>query len=234
MIGLAVLCAPWLLWQTMHIVPEDPLLQYYTKANYGGWNLFARGETTLAYGVVARNVLYLLMSPAALWSLPNPLAMRLLYLIAGAAVAVGTFGLLRSAARGGRALGSSHRRDSPLVWTWPPMRFLVPVMPFLILGLLNPAPLRDTRVGWTFVRCLLAVLILFGVTQSVRLAAATARGDAPASYMAHSGANTAELKGGLQWVAANTAPDVVVAANLDANYWLYAGRKAVRALRRIP
>jgi hypothetical protein len=217
----------------MHAAPTDPLLQWYTKANYLGWNLLARGDTALASDVVAQNVLYLLGSPAAFWSLPNLPAMRLLYLIASASVVAGTFSLLRGAGAAG-ALWAAATVGIALIWTWPPLRFLVPVMPFLILGLVSPLPLRRIGVGRTVARCLLAVLILFGATESVRLAAATVRRHAPASYTARSGASTAELMGGMQWVAAHTQPDAVVAATLDANYWLYAGRKAVRAFAADP
>jgi hypothetical protein len=232
--GLAfvALCLPWLVWQAMHTAPPDLVLMYYTKANYGGWNLLTGGGAHLVGQVVAYNVLYVLAAPSLLWSLPPVLRLPLLYLAFLVLGAVGTCRMLRG--RGAAvALWIAATIGILLLWTWPPGRFLVPVLPFLVLALLQGVLVRRSGVVWG-VRAVLLVLLLSGGVQSIRLAAAVVRNGALPTYVGTSAAATDELMNAMAWVRANTPPDAVIAANLDANYWLYAERKAVRAFADDP
>jgi hypothetical protein len=229
----AAACAPWILWQALHAAPADPVLAYYTKANYGGWNLLTGGEQAELWTVAATNAVHLMAMPHLVWGLPRFVLAHWLGLAVLAAAAAGGVRLLRGPAAAG-AVWAAATAAVVLLWPWPPTRFIVPVLPFIILGVLRLARTVPSTTAWPAVRGMLAVLLVSGAATSAAIAWDSWRNDARASYTREGGSARQEMLQAAAWVRTHTPPDAVIAANLDPGYWLYAGRKAVRAFAADP
>jgi hypothetical protein len=110
-----------------------------------------------------------------------------------------------------------------LLWVWPPLRFLIPILPLLLLGVWLGSPAR-LRPFWTLSFVLLS---LWSATAS------------------HSYAKWAETSGfycpvptgqeewksfqqQLDWVRTKTPGNAVLQANVDPTLFLFTGRHAIR------
>jgi hypothetical protein len=114
-----------------------------------------------------------------------------------------------------------------IAWVWPPIRFVVPVAPLLLWFAFLGAG-RSRRVGYT------VALVLFtvgGVQLSATVKQARERGIISPLREITTWNETAYL---LTWLSKQTPTDAVVSGNLDPMYYLFTGRKAVRAFAADP
>jgi hypothetical protein len=225
------LCVPWLIWQSAHDVPLDATLAYYTKGNYASWNLLMGGVGALS-GVLVTNFVALALVPAWLWNVPATFQIPWLLVAVMVLAAVGAFRMLR----GDLAAPAVWLLATVAVvslWTWPPLRFVLPVVPIYLLALAPRSLAQRSRWSVTLGRAIACALLLLAWSQYM-----------PPSWHAgwwnrESTSRNEELEGrevleGTAWVAQNTPPDAVIAANLDPIYWLYSGRQAIRAFAADP
>jgi hypothetical protein len=110
-----------------------------------------------------------------------------------------------------------------LAWVWPPMRFLVPVLPLLLWfafsGAGKPGPLAGVLAVFLVIA---GTYQLLGIVASVRATGVTW----PATDTAEDWNETSRL---LEWVSRHTRRDAILTGNLDPAYFLFTGRKALRA-----
>lgn len=242
------LCAPWYAWQAAHPVPPDPVLAYYTHANYAGWNLVtghaaAAGD---AARVILGNAMAALAMPFWMWSFfaAPPLLLLLLGAAAGAAVAVALVRAARGAAAPA-ALWIAAALAIALLWPWPSFRFLLPVAPlalFLMVSLVTDvlaAPrsrhAATDRAAAVIATVFLAGLGASGLVQSARVAITVHRHDAiPWTVPLHHAARESEIHHALDWIRAHSPGDAIVAAMLDPVIHLHTGRRAIRAFATDP
>jgi hypothetical protein len=226
------LCLPWFTWQMAHHVPPDHTLAYYTQGNYSSWNVLMSGGSSLPSRVVSINLGYLALVPAWLWNIPGNLQIPWLLIAVMALAVAGSVRFLRGELA---PLGVWVLTTGAVVslWTWPPLRFLLPVVPVYLVALAPGSVARRSRLAVTAGRAIAIALLLLAWSQYL-----------PVSWHAgwwnrDSMSRTEQLEGrdvmdGVAWVAQNTPAEAIIAANLDPIYWLYSGRRAIRAFAADP
>lgn len=219
----------WHFWKVGHPAPSDPVLAYYTHANYSGWHVLQPGATESLINVGLSNAIFASVSPLAFWRIPfvNVWLLAAVSLAAGLTVFTGLRGKLIYP-----ALWVIATVGVTLLWSWPPQRFLLPVLPFLLvfplrLALAAPAPAFRAAA-----RLVAMCLILSGLAAS---AGNASRGFAGYPWFdRHEAMPEADWLAAMEWLRTNTDHDAVISGNLDPAYYLYSGRHAVRAFAANP
>jgi hypothetical protein len=233
-VGAATNMLPWMFW--MLIGPHwyaSEVTAYYT--NYLRW-WYAFGMSSFGR-VLCLNVLYIFWNSASIglgvfntdlffprWAWP-------LILMAGSSMYVELLRHLRQ----GRVLPCFLvvYLLIVLVWPWPPSRFLIPILPFLLAYLLSrgwnwlqklPMLARPIFLGLIGVSILLSmnaglVYQTITISQSMHYPYLT-RLEKPLSWSSYEGV--------FQWIKANTQPTDVLASGFDSMMYLYTQRRAFR------
>jgi hypothetical protein len=120
-----------------------------------------------------------------------------------------------------------------LVWSWPPQRFLVPILPFLAVFLVAGAASLLRRLSSSMYFTLVAtpcltMLVLANVTLLARHAEQTNRTGYPLRRASDTPVEWAPYERSLAWLQQNSTPDDIVASSLDSMVSLYTGRAAFR------
>jgi len=213
------LAAPWLIWQAIHRGPVDP---YLSQENYyGAYNVVANFLWPEKMQIVLTNLLHLVLSPGRIFE------MAWGWLLGILAVAP----LLRALFR--RELGLPVQTFLGfsllviLLWVWPSHRFLIPILPLLLLAIWVGTPVRYRPA--CFVLCLLAG----GWSASASLSRSNTARESGLWYPSPV-APTAwkSFQQQLDWIRRNTAPTAVIQANVDPTVFLYTGRHAIRGSHR--
>lgn len=213
------LCLPWPLWQWWHRQHADP---YLSSANYySGYNVLSNFSFPEKLQIIGKNLLFLPFSVQPILDLPIGGLIGLLCL---------PF-VLRSLLRG--AIPNAIRfpllasMGLIILWAWPPLRFLIPLLP-LALGafLLGVPPRWQTRA--TLCVIILAIFAAARTTHYTREAVSTGLWlplpVPPQSWTAFSSQ--------LQWIRANCPADAILQSNVDPTVYLYTGRRAIRGSHR--
>ncbi|MEP6538694.1 MAG: hypothetical protein ABJF23_25385 [Bryobacteraceae bacterium] len=215
---------PWVLWQAAHTAPADPLLAYYSKANYAQWNLLANFDAAQKTAILWRNLLRTVYSPAAFAGFPaQPVA------------ALFTLPLCIFGLRGWWLACRKHLGIVPvwaalyylllLSWAWPAERFFFVLVPLLFYYAWTALPLRPAL--W------LALAFSLCGSGLVMQSRDTLRGGmASLQEMGHE--DWRALTAMLAEFGRRVPPDAVLAGNLDPLYSLYSGRKAIRPYAEDP
>lgn len=228
--GAALVFGPWLLWTSA--VPEvadpPPHLVYYL--DYGGWLSNAGGMQGTIMAWNGLSVAYLVgMFAAEGWA-------TVLFEGVGGLLALALVGLTP-------VWWLIHRVDRHSVlpwalaaymaivvaWPWPPVRFLLPVLPLLLTGVVWAGSRVLSRWPWLAVG-LASALFAAAVGQTAWMGTRTHALEYPAyphvpdAELAHWDRYAALLG----WIEANTAPDAVIASGFDPMVYLYTGRLAYR------
>jgi hypothetical protein len=225
LLGVFVSAVPWFWWaqyQNPVAMSVDP---YYSATNYASWNVLTSYGWPEKIDVLAMNAIRGGLALVQLWGAYVPNSML------GMAVAIAALAIL------GRGLWHARREPATIVtiaycgmhllWVWPPLRFAAPFAPLL---------LRFGALGLGRSRRLLsaAALVLLGLS-GIQLGAvamqAREKGITWPVTEAEDWNQTARL---LSWVSRETPADTVLTGNLDPAYYLFTGRKAVRAFAADP
>jgi hypothetical protein len=221
--GIAVVTLPWFWWVAQQNAAATSLDPYYSAANYASWNVLTNYEVADKLRVITTNALQIGLSLIYIWGdIPGVFAL---------AVAAAGLALLAAAFWRARrepvvlliaAYGAVH-----IAWVWPPLRFVVPVVP-LLLWFAFLGVRRSRRVGYAVALVLFAV---GGFQLSATVKQAREKGIASPFRETGTWNETAYL---LTWLSKETPTDAVVSGNLDPMYYLFTGRKAVRAFAADP
>jgi hypothetical protein len=222
--GIAVVTLPWFWWVARQNAAPTSLDPYYSAANYASWNVLTNYEVADKLRVMATNVLQIGLSLIYIWAVDFPGVLVLAAAAAGLALLAATFWRARRepVVLLIAAYGAVH-----IAWAWPPLRFVVPVVP-LILWFAFLGAGRSRRLGCAVALALLAVG-LFQFSATVNQARET--GIVSPFRETTTWDETAYL---LTWLSKETPTDAVVSGNLDPMYYLFTGRKAVRAFATDP
>mgnify|MGYP001312222834 CR=1 FL=1 len=112
-------------------------------------------------------------------------------------------------------------------WVWPPLRFAVPVIPLLLwLAFIGAAKQR-------VLGCVVARMLFAAGGFQLWMTVVQAREKGMVSPLAgtENWNDTARL---LNWISLETPQDATLTGNLDPMYYLFTGRKAVRAFTANP
>jgi hypothetical protein len=222
--GVVVVTLPWFWWVARQNAASTSLDPYYSAANYASWNVVTSYEVADKLTVVATNALKSGFALISIWGIDIPPMLGLAFAVAGLALLAVAFWRARRepVALLIAAYGAIH-----IAWVWPPIRFVVPVAPVLLWFAFLAAG-RSRRVG-----CAVA-LVLFtagGFQLSATVRQARERGITSPLRETTTWNETAYL---LTWLSKETPTDAVISGNLDPMYYLFTGRKAVRAFAADP
>ena len=238
-LSLAVLLAPWLLWQRSHVadILQSSLLHYYVSYPYGSpaYVLFW-SDPLHALQIVWGNVRYVFDSLDTMFLLyVFPMLRFWFYPIIGLGV-----------------LSSLRRHTSffwafllvylflMLTWPWHPARLLLPLMPVVLLFLFNGVQIGESLVAAKIsslgARRFLAVFVRLPVISlmflSVMWLSLYLPGNTKDSMRIWFGYQTSYGWDGFvetfAWIREHTNEKDVLATAYDPMYYLYTGRQAVR------
>jgi hypothetical protein len=226
------LISPWIVWQGLNQeASASVLLDYYVLYDVRslGW-ITLLSDIPRALDILTGNVLYLLDSLDATLLLPTlpPLRFVIYPLI--------VLGALCRGAESGWLLQifSASYLALVLAWPWHPGRFLIPLVPIVMLFAVRGLDRADAAVR----RALQgryqpimrgAVFAPFVVFMAVQVSWFSLylgrRVDAPFATMESQWGGFVET---FRWVQDHTEPDAVLGTAFDSMYYLYTGRQAIR------
>ena len=214
----AALVIPWAGWVLSNTGTAAD--SYYSAANYGSWNVVFHYAWQEKLTVVAKNAVYSIFAPLVLWGIDvTPWSIIPAALVA-ACVCRGIW-LTRMHPVTWCAIAYV---GIIMVWVWLPVRFLVPMLPVFLWHVLvatRRVPVITSAVVVTTLIATSFATLFDTVTHAHTRGLMWVR--------AESGEDWHRLSALLDWIRRETPPDAVLTGNLDPAYFLYTGRKAVRA-----
>lgn len=205
--------APWFGWALAHTTQDA----YYGVGNYAASNIITGLRASEKLAVLTRNLILLLASPFSLLT-----GITNLFSVVGTMVVFGVCFYVR-------------RQLVPdlfvalyclmlLCWTWPPERFVAPLLPLLLWIVWRAVrlfPIREAVVAAAVVAALLSLW-----TDGTRLSITRQDGYFPPGGQVSD--NWYEMRKLFTYIRANLPQDAILLANLDPLFFLNTGRKAVR------
>ena len=222
LLGTAVVILPWFWWVSHQPPTVD---SYYSATNYASWNIVTSYTWPQKAYVLGLNSILGGMAFTQMWGILIPYPIPAL-LLAAAALTFVAAGLWR-ARRQPVAMAMAAYCAIHLAWVWTPLRFLVPLIPlFLWFALLGAGRRRHLLYA--------AAVVLFtagGLQLWTTVAQAREKGIVSPVSGAEDWDDTARA---LNWISRETPGDAVLTGNLDPMYYLFTGRKALRAFTADP
>jgi hypothetical protein len=218
--GAALVTLPWFWWVMRQEAAATPVETYYSAANYASWNIVASYAWSEKLVVLGMNAIQGGLALPSVWGFQTSSAMLVLP-VAATVLVLMSRGLWRARAEPCAMLVAAYCTIHAM-WVWPPLRFVVPVVP-LLLWFLFVGMGRSRRLG-----CVAALaLFTIGSFQLWRVAVQVREKDivSPVS----NAANWNETTRALEFVSRETPSDATLIGNLDPMYYLFTGRKGVRA-----
>lgn len=228
LITAGVLVTPWVVHQSGQPFSTDFVERYYTKLSYAEGNLLALRNLSEMGQVLFYNAAHQLVSLGAMMGLgPDPCGYLMGFLLALLALA----GLCRGAVQGARlhAAWTILYLGALCVWVWPPYRYLIPVLPLLLLFAASPIEqmIRARRAPAFFTCVLLGVSTIMTSWTDLRLGKETRQNGWPSAGPGMVESWT-DHQAAFAWIRKHTSPDDIVGANLDPMVFLNTGRKSIR------
>lgn len=240
-VGSGLIVSAWLVWAAIQPKPLDPFAVYYTS--YASWWLQLIGIKN-ELRVVALNFLYLLNSVGSLGTTVIPRLASFEPTLGWLTIPFGASSLV------GIYLGVRNWQILPcflsayllivILWPWPPSRFVIPILIFLLGYSLNwiwnlMATGRGLRAKKGMAALICAILLIGNVWETCRVAQFNRRMHYP-SLIAASETPVAwsSFSNIFSWIKANTRPTDVIASPLDSMVFLYTGRVAFRPFAMRP
>lgn len=223
----AALYGPWVFWQAMHPLPEEPLLFYYSATSYRTWWAWRAESVAEGAWVVLLNSLLILTAPAKVIGIRN----AALALAAGSVVWIAAAMSWRRCSRLVLPLLASTvgMVTLLLVWTWLPERMLLAAVPLLFVLI------ACRWNGSRFQPIVAAAALLYCAAGMVNAVAATwmSYRDGNAPLGGWPGDRWVALRRLSDWLKHNTPPGAVVGSLQDGALPLLAERPVIfPAVRR--
>jgi hypothetical protein len=239
-LGMAAVILPWFIWMAAGLGSwnRDPISGYYT--DYFGW--WAAMGWSLGLHIVGRNFLNLLISNVMVTLAGFTEIIRsvnswgLIFFI----FFLGSIPLITliTKLRTWRLLPFFMTSYLLLIllWPWPPIRFLVPILPFLF-GYFFEGISNFCERGRIRTWCLLPIGLLL-VAANLNLLYACAKQTSQFCYpyagLVENPAPWASYQDLFHWLKIHSQPDDVIASWKDPMIFLYTGRRTVRPFRINP
>ena len=240
-LGMAVVMLPWFIWMAagMGNWNRDPITGYYT--DYVSW--WTTMDVALAFRIIWHNLVNILISSTTvmlegfsklLHSLHWAVQLFLTILIGSIPVIA-----LITNLRTWRLLPFFIAAYFllVLVWPWHPMRFLVPLLPFLVGYFFQG--LSDSIGRWKIKKSyLLAVGLSFLVATNLILLyqykQEVEKFHYPYPFLPDKPASWVSYKNIFHWLQTHSQPDDVIASMEDPMIFLYTDRRAIRPFKITP
>jgi hypothetical protein len=210
--GLAL---PWIVWQAMHRSAPDP---YLSQENYySAYNIIFSFTWDEKIRIALTNLVYLPFSVQALFDLSwggiiglicVPFIVRALF---RHELPLGVRGFLLL------SFGVI------LLWVWPPLRFIVPLLPLLLWAVWSGMPMVGRKV--LMISCWL--LFAQGAWASYGFSV-KAKESGFWCPVVTGKEEWREFRKQLDWLATNTASDAIIQSNVDPTIYLFTQRRAIR------
>lgn len=213
----AVIVGPWFAWSASQ--PADTSIDYfYSGTSYASWNLLGNFTWPEKLSVLMVNVGYA-GAVGQYWGLVAPVAVAIAGGLTGSVlVLLGAWHQKRSAVVAVVAASMAML----LLWAWPPVRFIVPLLPMLLWLAWCGTGQRPRLAG-----ALAAVLLASSVAGNWQLASAVR--EKGGTWFAAWGVNDWHaISEQLAWVDRETPREAIIVAVHDPTYFLFTGRKALR------
>jgi hypothetical protein len=216
--GVVAAAGAWAWWVSQHAASAVGYV-YYSAANYGAWNIVTNYAWAEKLRVLRLNALFFGLAPALFWDIKTssfwaPIVSVLFFLILGRGV--------WNAWRHPVAMVMVTYLATVMCWAWPPFRFLAPMAPGFAWLVVAGAPKAPNALR--ALACVIVAALGFQLWNQ-NLERVEKLTIWPNAGYADSWRLTAPL---LEWVMRSTPPNAVLTGNLDPEYFLYTGRKAVR------
>jgi hypothetical protein len=236
-IVVGCLIVPWVLWQAMYgpAAIENPLLAYYQSYESPAFFL-AGSDPGLAVQIIGANLLY---SARTVDSLMLLRALPELRAVIYPLMIWGFWSILR---RQNRFFNGFILFYIVLIlsWPWHPARYLMPLLPILLLSLFQGAQGATATIRPHATKAWSTAIIPFAVRIPIGIIVVFIIGWL-SGYVSVDRSKYLVLWGGFRtsygwsgfsesftWIKQNTQNDDVLATAYDPMYYLYTGRKAVR------
>jgi hypothetical protein len=222
-VGSALVIAPWFWWIGQQ-QPAAAMDAYYSASNYASWNIVTSYAWPEKLSVLLMNATVSGLAFTEIWGVRVPAAPALL---AGAAALMLVCSGLWRARREPVAAVMLAYCAIHAAWVWPPLRFAVPVIPMLLwLGFIGAA--KQRLLGGVVATVLFAA---GGFQLWMTVVQARDKGMVSPVAGTENWNDTARL---LNWISLETPQDATLTGNLDPMYYLFTGRRAVRAFTTDP
>jgi hypothetical protein len=217
LVSTVSMCLPWILWQSQQqALPPAEL--YYTALCYRQENIlsyFAAGEKAVILG---QNFLYLLTAPALLFGFPGKWAGLAASLVFWSIFVVG---LKRTGSRCLQA-GAVFSLLMPVLWSWPPYRFLFPAAGLMLLAVYNALRKQAVR------RIAFAVMFAAALISLWPFVLDWRRTEMFGMEFRQYPVTWSQFLEVQHWIRAHASPGDVVVSSMDPAIYLYTGLKSIR------
>lgn len=239
-VSCAILVAPWFLWQATQVASNPAIDSYYSISSYKNWNILFKYTADQKIRVLFLNFLYIILIPTSLFCINININTIFLPLAVSCTICLGFIRCARN------NVGSIHiflllYTGMALIWVWPPQRFYIPILPFLLLyGYKGFSWICGRMIKSGTIQALASILLTVLLGSQMVYALLSSTGETlkrqtvsliPSKYQQDTWMDVNDL---LEWVHRNTSPESVLLGNLDPTYYLYTGRKAVRGFEADP
>jgi hypothetical protein len=239
-LGVSILFLPWMFW--MLVIPRwasaNPVSTYYT--NYLSW-WFSFGKTGLVH-IIASNLIYAATATISTGlnlfrhGLVFPPWISIFMLVLGT---ITWFFVTKDLLKGRiLAMFLGMYLIIILAWPWPPMRFLVPILPFVLAYFLSwtrqalqRMPLFNSQV---FAAILLVAVLAINMFFLARITQLSRKENYPLITLSQEAVAWQSYEDIFRWLKGHTRPHDVIASGLDTMIFLYTGRQAVRPFQGRP
>jgi len=236
----AILIAPWFWWQSIYADSGHAMDPYYSASNYNNWNILMNFTSEQKLQVLLMNLIFLVFSPIALLNMKGYAVVIIISLVFTMVTCLGFIRDLRQDIKLFH-LFLFFYCGTIIMWAWPPHRFLLPTIPFLLLYAYKGFSRicgRISKSGTIQAYASLIIVVLLSIQMIYGLLLSTGEtlkrqtvSFVPSIYQQDNWKDTRAL---LDWVRQNTPQDSILLGNLDPTYYLYTGRKAVRGFTADP
>jgi hypothetical protein len=216
-VSTLLVAAPWIWWSMRHA--SDPIVDpFYSASNYASWNIVFSYAWRDKLAILVVNTLWAIQV-GQYWGLSAGRVTAWIVAVVFVPCIVRGVWLERGSPV---ALASALYTALLLAWAFPPVRFLVPILPFLVWFLFVGAGRLKPVVG-----VMAAVLVVTSSIATWHLAQATrARGG---TWFDAGGVDDwSGIINLVRWVDTNAPPDAVLIATHDPTFYLFTGRTALR------
>ena len=129
----AIICLPWLIWQSAIPAPGDPILRYYSKLSYPAGHILGNYTLGQSAHVLGMNLLYTGVEFIDLIGLRSSNVWLAILLFFGLAyLSAKGFWLSVRSRLSVVDLWFAVHVAMLLLWVWPPGRYLIPVLPVFV------------------------------------------------------------------------------------------------------
>jgi hypothetical protein len=238
-LGAALLVLPWILWMLLGAKwSPNPVNTYYT--NYGSWwSAFGWLNLSKLFFI---NIFYTAASIGKIsFGLVDYLLQYGITIIIAVAIGVIAILAILKDIKHKKALGFYLITYLGIIciWPWPPYRFIMPILPFLLAYLFNEFGKFIQKYNFISNRkyllmLSLIILLVFNLKQLYQIGSMEKALHYPLVSTLEEPVSWSSYQDIFHWVNTHTLAEDTIACGLDSMLYLYTGRRAIRPFMMNP